>query len=255
MRWLVISLLLCASHVGAQTRSDIVILGEAHDNPTHHAAQARIVAELAPRAVVFEMLTEEQAARIPKQRLDEQSLEELLEWASTGWPDFSLYYPIFEAAEGAAIYGAAVPRDVARAAMASGADEAFGEDAERFGLLDPLPEQEQSDREQLQREAHCGALPEEMLPVMVSIQRLRDAVLARSALRALEETGGQVVVITGNGHARADWGVPAVISRAAPDILVTTFGQSEDGQVPPGRFDRVFDAPAPEREDPCLAFR
>src|SRR6056297_678930 len=44
--------------------ADIVILGEVHDNRAHHEAQAELVARIEPAAVVFEMLTPEQAATV-----------------------------------------------------------------------------------------------------------------------------------------------------------------------------------------------
>jgi uncharacterized iron-regulated protein len=93
-----------------------------------------------------------------------------------------------------------------------------------------------------------------MLPDMVDVQRLRDAVLARSALLALGETGGPVVVITGNGHARRDWGVPSYLARMAPDVTVFVLGQSEGGRVPEGGFDLVVDADPVDRDDPCAGF-
>ncbi len=71
----------------------------------------------------------------------------------------------------------------------------------------------------------------------------------------LDGVGAPVVVITGNGHARRDWGVPAIIARVRPDAVVISVGQGEDGIAPEGGFDVVFDAPAPERDDPCAAFR
>ena len=43
--------------------TDVVVLGEVHDNPAHHAHQAQAVASIRPAAIVFEMLTPEQAAR------------------------------------------------------------------------------------------------------------------------------------------------------------------------------------------------
>jgi uncharacterized iron-regulated protein len=103
--------------------------------------------------------------------------------------------------------------------------------------------------------AHCDALPEDMLPGMVAVQRLRDAVLARAVIRALEETGGPVAVITGNGHARRDWGVPAVLSEVAPDLDVWVLGQTEEDRPLEGGFDTVKSAPAAERPDPCAAFQ
>ena len=41
--------------IAAARRADIVLLGEIHDNPEHHANQAAIVRALQPAALVFEM--------------------------------------------------------------------------------------------------------------------------------------------------------------------------------------------------------
>ena len=236
--------------------ADIVILGEVHDNPAHHELQAAAVAELAPAAIVFEMLTVDQAARVTKEALQNvDTLEQALEWNASGWPDFAMYYPIFEAGQGAEIYGAAVPRDETRNAMKIGVPRAFGAEAETYGLTDELDVEELAERLNLQMDAHCGALPLELLPGMVELQRLRDAELARAALDAVAATGGPVVVITGNGHARKDWGMPHYLARVAPDVSVFSLGQSEDGRTPDGGFDLVLDAVGVDRPDPCDVFR
>jgi uncharacterized iron-regulated protein len=94
-----------------------------------------------------------------------------------------------------------------------------------------------------------------MLPGMVLAQRVRDAALARAALSALDETGGPVAVITGNGHARNDWGMPAKLALAAPGVPVLSVGQLEaspDGDAP---YDLWLVTPEAERPDPCAAFR
>jgi uncharacterized iron-regulated protein len=254
LRTLALTVALCAAlPVAAQ---DVVILGEVHDNPDHHAEQAAQVARLQPSAIVFEMLTEAQAARVsPELRGDAEALGEALDWAESGWPDFTMYHPIFTAAPEAAIYGALVPRPVAREVFDIGPAEAFGDEAARYGLHRDLDPAEQATREAMQMSAHCDALPEEMLPGMVAVQRLRDAVLARAVIRALDETDGPVAVITGNGHARRDWGVPAVLAEVAPDLDVWVLGQTEDGGPLEGGFDTVKSAPAAERPDPCVAFQ
>ncbi len=237
---------------GAALAQDVVVIGEIHDNPAHHATQARLVAEIAPKAIVFEMLTEEQARRIPPGRLPpEAELKRILGWDTSGWPDFSVYYPIFAAAPGARIYGAGLPREAAREVARKGVPPQI---ARRFGLDRSLPPVEQAAREAFQREAHCNALPEEMLPTMVALQRLRDAMLAEAALEAYRETGGPVVVITGNGHARRDRGMPALLKRVAPELEIHVIGQTENGVPLAGAFDEILSAPPPEREDPCAAF-
>ncbi len=236
--------------------ADVIFLGELHDNPAHHAQQAAYVAELAPTALVFEMLTQAQADLVTAELTrDEAALEAALGWNDSGWPDFAMYYPIFAAAPEAAYFGAAVPRDVARQAMADGMEAAFRGDAAAYGLTAPLPEDEQAQREALQLAAHCDAMPEEMLPVMVDIQRLRDAELAFSAVQAFEAHGGPVIVITGNGHARKDWGAPVYLMAAAPGMTVASLGQGEDDAPPSGLFDVVETAPTADRGDPCEAFR
>ncbi|MBY6113550.1 ChaN family lipoprotein [Mameliella alba] len=259
MRHLIFGLMAVASPAFADGHIDahVLFLGEVHDNPAHHLTQAAFVAEVKPAAVVWEML-EPGASDVltPELIADESALEAALGWADSGWPDFSMYYPIFAAAPEAVHFGAHLPRGEARAVMGQGLAEVFGEDAARFGLDTPLPEGEQAAREALQMAAHCDALPPEMLPAMVDIQRLRDARLAAAALAALEQTGGPVAVITGNGHARLDWGAPALVSRAAPEVVIFALGQGEKGRsVPDGGFDQIETAPPVDRGDPCEAFR
>ena len=245
---------LSASVPEAAKSADVVLLGEIHDNPTHHQVQAEFLSELRPKAVVWEMLTAEQAARIEADWLnDPERLEQELDWANSGWPDFALYALLFRAAQDALHVGAMVPRDAARQVMTDGAAAFFGAQAALYGLDAPLPEDEQTQREADQQVNHCNAMPEEMLPLMVDFQRLRDASLARAAVEALEQTGGPVAVITGNGHARKDRGAPVYLLHARPDLTLFALGQSEDG-VTSGVFDMVLDAPGIEREDPCKAF-
>ncbi|WP_116134946.1 ChaN family lipoprotein [Tropicimonas sp. IMCC34043] len=236
--------------------AQMILLGETHDNPWHHQNQAAAVAAIAPAALVFEMLTPEQAGIAnATERSEAGAMATALDWDKSGWPDFAMYHPIFLAAPQARIYGAAVPYDDLKAAMSDGAAAAFGDQAERFGLA-PLAAEDQAAREAEQMEAHCNALPEEMLPGMVEAQRLRDARFSEVALQALAETGGPVVVITGNGHAQRDTGMPAYLAVAAPDLRLLSLGQFEAPPQDPGSVpfdDWIVTAPA-EREDPCANF-
>ncbi|MBM2293667.1 ChaN family lipoprotein [Sulfitobacter pseudonitzschiae] len=235
--------------------ADIVIVGEVHDNPAHHTAQAVVVAQVQPKAIVWEMLQPAQAGLVTPELIENaDAMAERLGWAEAGWPDFSMYHPIFAAAPDAISYGAAVPRELAQAVMQEPLGAAF-DAAAAYGLDRDLSDANQIAREDLQRVAHCDALPKELLPAMVKVQRLRDATLAQAAVKALADTGGPVVVITGNGHARKDWGVPSYLAQVAPKARVWSIGQAEDGNVPDGGFDVVWDAPAQDRPDPCAALR
>lgn len=242
--------------VAAASGADVVVLGEVHDNPGHHARQAEVLEGIGPQAIIFEMIGAEAARGItPELAGDAQALALYLDWANSGWPDFSYYAPLFAYGAEVPVYGALIGREAARAAFGSGAAGAFPGDAARFGLAQALPEAEQAAREAEQMAAHCDALPEDILPGFVEAQRLRDAALAEAALEALAAHGGPVAVITGNGHARRDWGVPALIARAAPEVSVFSLGQFEaapEGDLP---FDLWALSDPVDRPDPCAAFR
>ncbi len=255
MRILATSVVWACIGVAAQA-ADVTFLGEVHDNPGHHARQAEEVRAIQPAAIVWEMLSAEDVQAVtPELVSDAEALAEALDWGASGWPEFSMYYPIFSAVPGARHYGAEVSRDRAFGAMQGGLAQTFGPDAADFGLTEDLPEDQQTRREALQLAAHCDAMPAEMLPVMVSIQRLRDAELARAARQAFRDTGGPVVVITGNGHARPDWGAPALLKLAEPGLETRTLGQGElGGGAPDGGFDEVVWSEPAERPDPCEAF-
>ncbi|MDD7970580.1 ChaN family lipoprotein [Roseinatronobacter alkalisoli] len=234
---------------------DIIFLGEVHDNPTHHENQRAAIHAQQPAGLVFEMLTADQATlATPDARTDQARLRAALDWDSTGWPDFSMYYPLFTAAPQAAIFGAELPREDARAVMGQPLEQVFAGDAARFGLDRPLPAMQQETREALQAQAHCDALPEALLPGMVAIQRLRDAMLAQAALDAHDATGGPVVVITGTGHTRTDWAAPALVAMAAPELRTLSIGQFESPPDTPAHDMWLVTAPHP-RPDPCAAFQ
>jgi uncharacterized iron-regulated protein len=236
-------------------QADIFLLGEVHDNAGHHAYQAALTAQISPEAIVFEMVEMGVIDGANLRGIEDDARAEALSWNTGGWGDFSAYAQIIAAAPDAGIYAAGVPVETVREAMQVGADATFSGAAPRFGLDAPLSEDQQTARLILQDDAHCNAMPADMLPMMIEAQRLRDAELAQAALDAFDETGGPVVIITGNGHARKDWAVPALLAIARPDARVFAVGQTEDRAVMDGTFDLLLSSPAAEREDPCGAFR
>ena len=235
--------------------ADVVILGEIHDNPEHHVMQAAAITALAPKAVVFEMLTAAQAGLItPDLQQDMDSLGQVLGWDASGWPPFADYAPIFRAAATAQIYGGALTDTAINQVFSSGAAAVFGANAAAYGLTQPLAPADQTARAGEQRDAHCGKLPEAMLGGMVQVQRARDAMLARAVVAAWDATGGPVVVITGSGHARRDTGIPAVLVLARPDLTVFSLALTEQPLPANAPFDAWVLTDAIDRPDPCLAF-
>lgn len=235
--------------------ADIVVVGERHDNPAHHELQARIISVLSPNGLAFEMVPRAKEGVANAARVEGGDLEAALDWSNSGWPAWEMYAPLFDAAPNAIISGGGIPRETLRSSVGNGAAAAFGDGSARYQLETPLADDIQADMEAEQAHAHCGGLPEVMLPGMVEAQRLRDAAFADAALRLHEQGSGPVVLIVGNGHARTDRGAPLYLGRAAPELNVVSVGLLEHENAPEGvPFDFVIYAPKHDRGDPCEAF-
>ncbi|WP_163787070.1 ChaN family lipoprotein [Myxococcus vastator] len=259
---------------GALTQARFVVLGERHDQPDHHQLQAWLVQALATGgkkpALAFEMLDVGQQAAVDaalaQAPRDADSLALAVNWAGSGWPDWSLYRPVFAAGleAGLPIVAANLPRAQVRDLVMRGPDALAPELRQRLSLDTPLPEAVEQAMRKEQDEAHCGHLPQELLGPMVQAQRARDAHLADRLLSADQGQGG--VLITGNGHARTDRGVPARLAARAPGLEVRSVGLLEvdpklrepvdyaaafGAQSLP--FDYVWFTPAVPMEDPCAA--
>ena len=238
-----------------------VVLGETHDNRDHHQLQAQLVQQfLAAQpgaAVAFEMLDEDDAsalAREPAVR-SASELEARADWANSGWPDFVMYRPVFDAAFSAhARVVAAHPNAEHVRASMHGVEEAEARD---LHIQTPLPEaQVQAQHEEI-RESHCGHANDQMLTAMQRAQVYKDAFMAR----AIVQTEVPTVLIAGRGHARNDRAVPYFLKRAgSADTLSVAFIEVDDRREDPGTydteaFDYVIFTPRASDEDPCEKFR
>src|SRR5262245_36077674 len=79
----------------ALAQSELVLLGETHDNRDHHALQAQLVEQFAEShahaSVAFEMLDESQEPALVRGADTPEQLAKHVEWAESGWPAFELY--------------------------------------------------------------------------------------------------------------------------------------------------------------------
>lgn len=236
--------------------ADVLIIGEVHGVEEHHAYQAALVAALQPGAIVFEQVDGADTARLNgllQAGASDRDIANRLNWQRSGWPDFALYAQIMRAAPDAQIVGGSGPMGDVRRARLQSAATVFGAEAARFGLNDTLPPAERATREQAQFDAHCGAVPLSAMGGFVEAQRYRDALLAQTVLLARERTrDAQVVLITGNGHARVDWGVPRALLRAEPELQIWSIGQVGPESTAP--FNEVRVRPLPLQADPCATF-
>ncbi|MCB1492057.1 MAG: ChaN family lipoprotein, partial [Rhodobiaceae bacterium] len=202
--------------------------GEVHDNPDHHRIQSEIIANMVKAgrrpAVVFEMIPRGMQADLDAYIAgggDAAGLGAALKWKERGWPDWAIYQPIAEVAlrAGLTLFAGDLDRDTIRA-VAQGSVDALGDaDRARFDLDTPLPKDTEATMLRLLSDSHCGYLPDAALAPMLAAQRARDGSLADAVAEAASKGDG-AVLITGNGHVRKDWAVPAILARTHPDASV-----------------------------------
>jgi uncharacterized iron-regulated protein len=265
-------------------RTPLVLLGETHDNPVHHAQHVELLEAAATQgrrpALVMEQFDRAHQAAINTARhalmQDAQLMGEArrkflheaadaiatagqLNRTSWKWPQ---YQPLVETAINldlplvAGNLSRAEAREVFRrgfAAMPVMLDAALWQRTWN-------PARDAAVRDTM-KAGHCGQLPDSMAPGMVNAQRARDALMAE-AIAPHAATGA--VLIAGRGHVRRDVGVPLYISDHDPHatMLVIGFIEVAEGknsladyteiQSTLGRpFDIVWFTPRQSRPDPC----
>ena len=224
-------------------KEQAVLLGEKHPNPDHHEIQAWIIGELTARgkrpAVVFEMLrTDQQAAldaHLKKNPKDAAGIGAALAWDESGWPDWQMYQPVFEAAVagGGPLLAASWPRTRLREIAKEGV-AVLG--MARVQALDLARERPAEQIEQLRLElveSHCGQLPDSMITPMIQVTAAKDALMTEALHRGVTETGS-AVLIAGAGHVRADLAVPWHLEGQAPELSHATLGAAGGNRRFPG---------------------
>ena len=219
-----------------------MILGEVHDNPGHHAqsgSRSRGPATACAGVRNADVRSGGAPARGPQRRGRGRQGDRL------GQPPAGrtspCIIPIFTAAPKARVFGGDLPRG--RRAPRGQRRGCRGLRRRRRALrADDTPCRR---RPGAARGRPCRppiAMPcrPSCCPAWSRRSGLRDAALARAVVKAMDATGGPVAVITGNGHARRDQGIPAVLAAAAPDLTVLSIGQIE-GPVGTGAALRPLD--------------
>ena len=237
---------------------DAVLLGEVHDNAEAHYAQGALVRLLQPQGLAVEMIqtkVEDGLNAYFKAGGSPENIGKKVRWNESGWPDWSIYAPVFRYWTPGVLTGAALPRAEVRRSMTDGAAAIPMEPSMQALLEVPLSNAAQASIEAEMVASHCGHLPKEMVPGMVQAQRLRDASQAAAILRAHQATGGMVALVAGNGHTRKDRGagtyLPVEMRVASVGILEADIGVAPE-EIPSSGlpYDFVwFVAPA-DREDP-----
>jgi len=248
--------------VQVMARRPVVLLGEVHDNAAQHATRAAalrlLLAGGARPAIAFEQFDRERQADIDRARHEAPPAgrplaEHVIEQArpARGW-DWALYRPFVELAleYDLPIVAANLSRADAVRVATQGFAAVFDEATRARFALDALPPPLLAAHERAVDDGHCNRMPADSLPAMARAQIARDLVLAQ-AIRPHFARG--VVLLTGNGHARNDIGIPFFLSEAERPRVIT-IGLLEraatDGEWAK-HFDVAFSTPVQAREDPC----
>ncbi len=269
-----------AAVVRAALAVDHVWLGEKHDNPDHHALQARVIEALtrggACPEVVIEMIEDEKQRLVDeafRAHAEPSSLRVLLSWDESGWPPFAEYQPIFESAfrHRLRLIAGNLTKKKVHALAFQGIESLPKEERARLGLEAPFPPVLEEGLLSELEASHCGHMKKDSLGPMVLAQRARDGALAFHTAegRAVEKGAAPrachdptTVAILGNGHARRDRGAPYVFSRMAPQKtqLAIAFLEVDDEKREleaydlARQFDVVWFTPRANDDDPCAAF-
>jgi uncharacterized iron-regulated protein len=254
------ALFLCVSLlVSNAAHSQVLLLGEVHDNPDGHDAryallQQRVEAGWHP-AIAMEQFDRERQAdldRASRECSDADCVVAMAAPAEASW-NWALYAPVIELAlrEHLPLLAANLSRADAGKVVSDGFAAALDPDmVSAYGLDAALPAgllQPQIDEV---REGHCNSLPAEMLQPMATAQIARDLVMA-DILRTHADGSG-IVLLAGNGHVRRDIGVPYWLRTLGIDGRSVGFVEEAGMEA---QFDETHVVPATQRADPCEKFR
>jgi uncharacterized iron-regulated protein len=264
----------------------IVLLGEVHDNPEHHAVRGDILWPrldkvvpthgLRPAAVFEHIRTSQQAgldsfyrhAARSRRLWGAPDLLRELDWKASGWPAAEMFYPLFDAALRAKqpIFPGNAVRERMRL-LVRGQDQPTDEEVARIKLAQAMPQPLLDALTTELEGSHCGALPAAAIPGMSLAQRYTDAHLAEALVRAAEKHNG-AFLLAGNGHVRTDRAVPWYVRRLAPQrkLVAVMFLEVAEGnndasayltRTPDGAVaaDYVMFTPRQQRPDPCEKMR
>jgi uncharacterized iron-regulated protein len=214
----------------ALANARFVLLGEIHNNPDHHRLQARFIETLVRKgrrpAIVFEMIPANLQAELDRHVRGGVSeagmLGKALGWEERGWPDWTIYQPIAEAALPAALplKAGGLGADVQKALAKGKASPFYTQTREDLDLARPL-KPEVAEAESLEiKQGRCNLLPAAAVEPMMTMQRALDASLAKATV--LADAANGAVLIAGGGHVRNDWAVSHIIRQKLPDATVVS---------------------------------
>jgi uncharacterized iron-regulated protein len=216
--------------IDALGAADVVLLGELHATPSHHAWHAAVIAALAqknrPVVIGLEALPREAQGALDAfvaGDIDEAQFLEQARWSQTWGYPFTLYRPVFALARAQRIPMVAmnVDRRWTRNVARQGLDAARAEPGFPVGKpADPPVAYVDSLADHFT--GHGGASGGMSAANFVAAQLVWDRAMAEAIAKVRAETpGARVVALMGLGHLEYGWGVPHQLSALGQTSVAT----------------------------------
>ncbi len=199
--------------------SDIILLGETHDNKQHHQLQADAIHEFVKNnqspAVAFEMLNQNQQEIIHDFQTTNKNSASItddfartVDWDKSGWPQWSYYRPVFKQAleNNLPVIATNLEHRQIRKVIKQGPEVLDKKYQNLLNRYQYKPDIQQTLEQDIQL-SHCDMLPANMLAPMLRGQQVRDLAMMTTILESLKQRT-KVIVIAGSGHTRKDYGIP-----------------------------------------------
>ncbi|MGA7749642.1 MAG: ChaN family lipoprotein [Gallionella sp.] len=249
-------------------KANVLLLGETHDNPQHHNIQqkllkARIDSGARP-ALLMEQLDRESQPALDL-ALAGSNHDEALN-AATGlikFTDWKFYRPFLATAidNKLPVIAANISSRQLQPVIWNGFAAYDAAALKRMAVEEVWSESRQNYMLSHIGGAHCGQIRDSLREGLTRSQRLRDAMMADSAVSSI---GRGIVAIVGSSHARRDVGMPLYLGARDPSARIFSIGfvevipgrnapetyetESASGDAP---YDAIWFTPRVERADPC----
>ena len=251
--------------------ANVLLLGETHDNQQHHDNQEKLLRTLvesgARPALMMEQLNAENQPALDQALAGSEhddvlsSVTSLIQFA-----DWKPYRPLLAIAidNELPVIAANISSQHLQPVIWFGYSAYDADKLKRLAVERVWSDSRQDYLVKHMWGAHCGELRDELRAGLARSQRLRDALMADSAVSSI---GRGVVAIVGRDHARRDTGLPLYFAARDPSARIFSVGFVEvsPGKIDPNAYeaesatgdapyDVIWFSPRTERANPCANF-
>jgi uncharacterized iron-regulated protein len=209
--------------------TDLIFIGEIHNNPEHHLVQVQILQALAdccgPLNIAMEFFQEPQQPvlnRYLQGELDEEAFLKEANWRDSWGFDYSFYRPLMLLAKhhGYSVLAINAPQDVVKKVARHGLKSLDAKERDELPAdIDLSNEAHRAYvRKAYERHRH-GALKE--FEYFYEAQCVWEDTMAENLAQYLKENGRKLIVFAGNGHLINKFGIPERTIKRMPVSMVT----------------------------------